>query len=38
VADAEELTQALAHIVALLDRNQIERDSVTLVLRLRDYE
>jgi transposase len=32
VADAEELPQALARIVALLDGNQIERDSVTLVL------
>jgi hypothetical protein len=32
VADAEELPQALTRIVALLDRNQIERDSVTLVL------
>jgi len=32
VADAEELPQALARIVALLDRNQIARDSVTLVL------
>ena len=32
VADAEELPQALARIVALLDHNQIERDSVTLVL------
>ena len=38
VTDAEELPQALTHIVALPDRNQIERDSVTLVLRLRDYE
>jgi len=32
VTDAEELPQALTRIVALLDRNQIERDSVTLVL------
>ena len=32
------MPQALTHIVALPDRNQIERDSVTLVLRLRDYE
>jgi transposase len=32
VADAEELPQALARIVTLLDRNQITRDSVTLVL------
>jgi len=32
VADAEELPQALTRMVALLDRNQIERDSVTLVL------
>jgi transposase len=32
VADAEELPQALARIVALLDRNQMARDSVTLVL------
>jgi len=31
-ADAEELPQALARIGALLDRNQIARDSVTLVL------
>jgi transposase len=32
VTDAEELPQALARIVALLDRNQMARDSVTLVL------
>ena len=31
-ADAEELPQALARIGAVLDRNQIARDSVTLVL------
>jgi len=32
VADAEELPQALSRIVQLLDRNQIARDTVTLVL------
>jgi transposase len=32
VADADELPQALARIGTLLDRNQIARDSVTLVL------
>lgn len=32
VADAEELPQALSRIIALLDRNQIARDTVTLVL------
>ena len=32
VADAEELPIALARIVALLDRNGIARDTVTLVL------
>ena len=32
VADAEELPDALARIVALLDHHQIARDSVTLVL------
>ena len=32
VADADELPVALERIVALLDRNQIERGSVTLVL------
>jgi transposase len=32
VADADELPGALARIVALLDHNQIARDSVTLVL------
>src|SRR5216684_3395802 len=32
VADAAELPVALSRIVALLDRNQIARDSVTLVL------
>ncbi len=32
VADADELPEALARIVALLDRNQIGRDTVTLVL------
>jgi transposase len=32
VADAEELPVALSRIVALLDRQQIARDSVTLVL------
>ena len=32
VADAEELPEALTRIVALLDRNQIARDTVTLVL------
>jgi transposase len=31
-ADAEELPQALSRVGALLDRNQIPRDSVTLVL------
>ena len=31
-ADAEELPEALSRIGALLDRNQIARDSVTLVL------
>ena len=31
-ADAEELPQALSRMGALLDRNQISRDSVTLVL------
>jgi transposase len=32
VADAEEFPQALSRIVALMDRNQIAPDSVTLVL------
>ena len=32
VADADELPAALERIVALLDRNQIARDTVTLVL------
>jgi len=32
VADADELPAALARIVTLLDRNQIARDTVTLVL------
>jgi transposase len=32
VADADELPAALARIVSLLDRNQIGRDTVTLVL------
>jgi len=32
VSDAEELPTALARIVSLLDRNEIPRDSVTLVL------
>ena len=32
VADADELPEALSRMVVLLDRNQIARDTVTLVL------